>query len=1672
MNLSRRAAALAIVVFTLVIALLATLIVVLSWPPTRTAPPRAGSTLVAGPVQQALRPEALAPVLAEISACGRRALGTPGLERTADLIVASAQAVGAEVYELPVRTPRPVTRVASIAPLAGVVPEGLAVYPFKPNLMQPGVTPVAGISGQLLLVDSAWMRSGTSGTGCIALVDAARPAPDLGLSWERYAARGFIGLVVTHSAGLSAINWTDVCREAESATPVTFPRLAATPVVLTLAGSQVRLNVQIAWETVTHRAILARLSPSKGLLDEAVVISVPYDQVSALPDLTPSTDQDLPLATALAGFRALAAQHDQFGRDLLLVATAGGENADDGLAWLLSATGTQQGGEVSRSWWSQRAAELVERESVINRLVEITRTPGMLRDPAATTTALTGLSGGQRAALADIQRQVVNERVAELNEAALQKRIQLQRSASAPGAVPPDALLDPYIQASQLAGRVSAVASWSAENLASRAAALVAEHDLDGRLVRHLETVAGQLQIDLRQADIAIRIGRVFAGYRAVDVVEPRPVRGQAEELVAIHRGRELAPGATGMAFHELCQRLVIEAGASAPQLKATAGGRRYVEQVDAAIANLPLHAQRWSSMGYPAVALVHADRSAAYQSQTAPAAEQAAAAPLPQRHLRLTADLLTLLASGRGEIPVPRRTNIRSYSGQVLAGGIGAGLVPSHPLAGALVMAQTSEKTADDQLVGYGSCQTMRCDDQGRYGVPPGPFQVEARNQQEYKPIVAAFGPDGRLRWVKDQGGRAQGLFRSNLFGTQQAPASINIVAFRADPAVILDRLDPRLGRSWTAIQPMTRDGLATPPSFAAWDGDGGLSTFFLEPDRFMIFTLKAGSKENPLVRSVLLGAPVPEGTRLAATQPNGIGYLTADRPWITDVARAAADSLLRLDAPRLRQQVEQGLAQPSMVESAGSAKESLVTASTTTDLDTGLTAARRAGALAQRNHERIQDSITQAVANIVWYLCLLVPFALFTEKLVIGSSDVRRQILWSGTVFLASFMILALLHPAFPLLASPAMILLGFVIILIALGVSAIFLGRFQENLRSLQARRGQVEGARVDVLGVMGTAFLLGLNGLSRRKVRTGLTSATLVLITFALICFAGIRPAEGITATAVGPAAYQGLLLVDDAKGRISDQEVSALRTRYGSRYRVCERAILVGEENWTTRERSNPQLELVRADGASRRVARCQGALFWQPDEPLASRLRLVAGKQWSDQAQNQAAPAAIPVMISQKSAEDLRINPDDLTAGPVLTTLNGQAVAVTAIFASDSLAGLRDVNGRSPLPFDVEAMLTIRRDRDWEIIAYPDDPTMSAERLLILPRRGFNAKDPISKRRLVSCAVVLDGLPYRESNELIVDHQRLTGLPLAYGLDGTAFVGRPKTGGSFGGIDLLIPLLIAALTVLNTMRGSVYERRDEIAVFNAVGIAPRYIAMMFFAEALVYAVVGAVAGFLLSLILGRGLVLLGLDAGLKLDVASLAPVYASLALAAAVFLSTWFPARQAAEIAAPSDESGWKMPEPDGDRLLIELPFVFDARDRIGVLAFFARWFSDHGEGSAGSFQCAEPVISAERLAGVAVPRIGSRIWLKPFDQGVAQDLHIELRPDAHGEYLALLTIERTSGSKEAWMRLNRPFMGLLRRQFLYWRAVDPSMRVELYHEACDRLRAATTTPAAEPAHV
>jgi hypothetical protein len=384
-------------------------------------------------------------------------------------------------------------------------------------------------------------------------------------------------------------------------------------------------------------------------------------------------------------------------------------------------------------------------------------------------------------------------------------------------------------------------------------------------------------------------------------------------------------------------------------------------------------------------------------------------------------------------------------------------------------------------------------------------------------------------------------------------------------------------------------------------------------------------------------------------------------------------------------------------------------------------------------------------------------------------------------------------------------------------------------------------------------------------------------------------------------------------------------------------------------------------------------------------------------------------------------------------------------------------------------------------------VLVPEDiKRLSGSDVIIVNRQPPAGRDRIAT---VSCGIMFPKEPYRlepsgptfpavgfrEQRRIAMEFLERLGEKAYYAVDGIAYWGSRKRAKTFEGLlELLIPIILAALTVFNTMRGSVYERKDEIYVYNAVGIAPNHVFFMFMAEASVYAVVGAMLGYLLSQMTGRVLMAAHLSGGMNLSYSSIETIYASLAIVLAVMLSTIVPARNAAKLASPSGRKTWTMPEAKDDVMSFSLPFTFTPHDRIAVISYFHRWLDANGEGSSGPFFSTRPESAllkspGETRSGGLVPGIRSTIWLKPYDLGVSQRMEIWLPTDPEtGEYVANVRLTRLSGTSAAWERAVKPFLGVLRKQFLNWRAATPGERSEMFAEAREFLRGAMEK---EPAH-
>ena len=1636
-------------------------------------PPEPFQAYDPAPMQAAVAPDRVRATLQDILSHGSRTMGQPGFYEVEKDLRKRLADPGLEVWEHDVESLTARTEAAELL-LGADRQQDVALYPFMPNMLQPMNTPADGLTGELVLLTPDILNTRTSFRGCIGLLDVSTPAPtSYGYDWTRYAQLGIAALIVTHPGGLDAISWLKLKLMVASRNPVNYVRLAASPEILKLAGQTVTLRVRTAFRPVKTSTLIARLragAAGKQTATEAVVIPASYDASSILCDRATCASQALPVAVQLSLLDGLKAYREQIRRDVFVVCFGSHAMAQDSQNRLLASLG-QKTRVAMRA--SELANELARNDAdlqAVASLISLFEDDAFFRDAGRTQQKLGEVSPAA-ATLFDLQCTYVrNTVVFELSEVKLQAGIVFEKDPSKDLNGPAFAA---FSAAQRRYDKAFAAAGYNVTRALSDAKEYLAEHRIRERLKQQLADIKLYHEQQARRVGQEIALNKLFADYDNVLVLSPEVVArdlsaeaAAAPETISFSMGPDANhAGEHPVLFRNLMLGAIRHVGLDG-KVNVLFTGNWHGGAIGSQTAGIPLECTLWSRFSYPAFSFVQPDRTEAYSQWFDPADRPAArnAAGL-DRSLAVIGESVLSAAFGNGAMPgVKTREAIPTLNGGIYVANVGQSILPNYPKQGAVFGC----RSINDIRPGYFDLLLFRTNVYGqyRYSYCATDFGMTA----DYTPDAVAYGKDGVISHIKDCGMGAQSIYRSIKLGGSQLSDPINLSLYRATPVTLLDTINPQTLRPFAGVDFLRSRGLTGFDSNNTFE-NGGVVTAFIKPDERFFVALKAGSVENELsqtIRAFMLGdVSESAGQQPGSTEIRGAGYLAQDTPLLLDAPVEIARSMIDLNGRRLgvQNRKDYRMADERTETFHSSGVEFLAQGEGgKLPKQESLLLAREAATYAELNHPVLRRNINEAVVGILWYLGLLVPFVFFFEKLVFGFADIRKQLTAITIILLIVFALLKVLHPAFAMIRSSLMVLLGFVILLISMAIAVLFSSKFQENLEEIRKRRGRVTAADVNKLGVMATAFLLGLNNMHRRRLRTWLTCATLVLMTFVMICFTSLQSDVVDTQVAIGKASFSGLVVKNERFEPIAEGEVFALRSRYGHTCAVEPRYMLIGTEDWETRKRFNPQVKVTFTppDGPLRESA-LDTVMRLGASEPLAMQVKLLTHKGWFTPTQATAEEGLIPVMVSEQAARELGVTPAMVDAPDgVIVNVNDQRVLLYGIFESESLRQAHDLDGKSPLPFDVTALRELIMTSTYQILANDEDPRIAPEKIMLAPNGRWDI--PIARATSIvhSVAVVIpEDRGYKLSRQQIDGYLEQTGKTVCYGLDGFAFLGRRARARTVQGLlEMLIPLIIAALTVLNTMKGSVYERKDEIFVYNSVGIAPRHVFFMFFVEAMVYAVVGSVLGYLLSQGTGRVLTWLNFTGGLNMTFASVSTIYASLAIAVSVFISTLFPARTAMKVATPTEDVGWRLPDPEGDTWTFRVPFTFGFRDRIAILAFFSRYFQDHGEGGSGKFFAGKPLLGAGELPGTAgeaelAPHLDVTVWPKPFDLGVSQNLRVALGTDPEtGEYIPTITLERLTGSRENWVRLNRQFITLIRQRLLHWRAVSDDQRQQMYTEA------------------
>ncbi|UIJ39276.1 hypothetical protein LWC08_06830 [Desulfobaculum bizertense] len=915
------------------------------------------------------------------------------------------------------------------------------------------------------------------------------------------------------------------------------------------------------------------------------------------------------------------------------------------------------------------------------------------------------------------------------------------------------------------------------------------------------------------------------------------------------------------------------------------------------------------------------------------------------------------------------------------------------------------------------------------------------------HKAILEGFLFDtdtGRAVWAIDKPATGKSSYRVKM---NRLNMETNLIMFRCAQSTFFEMLDARTFHY--VYRPTLIDSRTESTPLRFWYSrldtrSSTLGTFFLPPE----VPLKLTLSDTVLDKKVIL-------LNASAETPTGKGYRLKDWPVVTLTPYRAATDMWSLLTPRITNLEQRGIIGDRLREMAAQGQAALsaaTQASQEKQWDSFLDSSRTALSIASQVYNDVDSIQKDVLLGVLFYIALFVPFAYCMERLVFGFTDITKRIAGFLFFLVAIIAIISLVHPAFQLTYSPMVVILAFFIVGLSVLVSLIIFFRFEREMKELQQRSGNVKTSGLSHSSAFAAAFILGVSNLRRRPLRTLLTCTTLTLLTFTIMNFTAVRSQTRQGWSAFRDAAsYSGVLLKNIGWKDLPVEALGAMNDFSQQKYRIAPRVWY--EILDRTRAPSIP----VQKDIST--TARARGIVGLSAIEPQISGLdkELSCGRWFRPDEQ-------FAVILPDAMAQALGV---DLSR-PESTSVRiwGMPFTVVGCIKKGGLESHPDLDGEAMTPIiypseaatvlsDVEAE-ALEEGRD--IARYssryqhiPGEETLLVPYTTLLGLGGSGGK-------LKALAIAGDS---QETEQLATELSQRFGLMIFRGtLSPTPSTSLfyAATATKYSGIQgVAIPILICVCIVLNTMIGSVYERKNEIAIYTSVGLAPSHVSFLFIAEALALGIISIVAGYLLAQASSALLSGTAIWSGMTANYSSLAAIAAMSLVLLVVLVSTIYPSRVAANVAIPDVSRSWNMPTPEGDTLNIVLPFLINLNEQTSAGGFLQQYYAAHADVSHGLF-CTDEMFCELLQPGSLPPWEGQdlhstqsclmiqlQVWLAPFDFGVRQNVRITFCPsDVYKGFMQIrLFLERESGEKQAWINANKGFINDLRKQLLIWRSLD-----------------------------
>jgi hypothetical protein len=871
----------------------------------------------------------------------------------------------------------------------------------------------------------------------------------------------------------------------------------------------------------------------------------------------------------------------------------------------------------------------------------------------------------------------------------------------------------------------------------------------------------------------------------------------------------------------------------------------------------------------------------------------------------------------------------------------------------------------------------------------------------------------------------------------TRDNPAAIAVGPITESSFLVLN------GRLNTAPKKFGLSGISSPYTRKTLNRSVGSAAVYMEEGE----SLKLLTAERVLA------------VNASAKHPEGVGFERPEDLGADFFARAADDmSLLNHDRMKKLRGTSDELAR-IFLERGDAALARAKQAQQDADAASYLRNLHEATGAHLKAYKRMTAVTNDMLKAVVFYLALMLPFCFFAEKLLFRCKKIEQEMLAFCALFVLTFLVFRNIHPAFRVAQAPEAIFIAFVMGGLGLFVIKILHGRFEGEMQLLFRTGAGFDTGDAGFSTVGQSAMLIGVNNMKRRRIRTALTTATIVLVTFTMLAFTSIS--KKLSPTIINrtrEAPYTGLMIHWPGNARMDEATLRSLQEILHQRADIAVRRWHLPPKVADSVVPFRIEVQnLAEAETAAEEASSASlDAILGLPpiEDGFLGPLPLRCGSFFSDN-------RAQEVILPEALAKAMGINEDSFAQQCIL--YEGDAYRIAGILDDQAFLERKDINQRALLPIkalvqqsggeqDLSAMAAQKDDAGDSGVFYVDLST-----LLIVPegrcqRVGglpYSLSAKLHDEQPI-WPVVDDLLTITNASKFTISSQA----PFQLGEDakrGTAagvyFVGEGYRT-SIGGLAfLIIPLLISSTIILNTMLGSVFERKAEIAIYNAVGLNPTHIGMFFLAEAFVYSVIGSVGGYLIGQLTSIALTRSGLIHDINLNFSSLSVVYVILFTIAIVLLSTLYPSMVATSAAVPSGKRKWSLPKHDGRVMPVVFPFIYQPNLIYGINGYLESYFSRFTEASFGDLIAQRDGCElSQDKDGRPCLALRYQLALAPFDLGVTQELVFNTAYDERVQAYRLTMINtRLSGQDSNWAATNMQFLEKMRNYLLHWRNLSPA---------------------------